>query len=135
MSKKKTTPAPPIVLVITLEPDRKASLLTRRGDLAHLSQFTYQGLQEIVAAIQAGAAELIELEANPPTIEIVAEKTAPTPPSEVLPEIEVPSTPTEVPDANQAPSESASAADFQVIPAAQPAGSLFGPKTQQAKLF
>jgi len=58
------------VLVITLEPDGSGSLLARRGDLAHLSQFTYSGLTEIVTAIQHGAAALISVEENPPTLEM-----------------------------------------------------------------
>src|SRR5258707_7427770 len=33
---------------------------------SHLSQFTYDGLAEIVAAIQQGATELIAIEQNPP---------------------------------------------------------------------
>ncbi len=69
MSKKaKSTSVPPTVLVITLESDGQASLLTRRGDLAHLSQFTYRGLPEIVAAIQSGAVQLADLEKNPPAV-------------------------------------------------------------------
>lgn len=71
--------APPTVLVITLEPDGNGSLLTRRGDLAHLSQFTYRGMTEIIAAIQSGAVALGTLEQNPPTIDI------PVPQSEANP--------------------------------------------------
>ena len=67
MSKSKSVP--PTVLVITLEADGCGSLLTRRGDLAHLSQFTYDGLPDIVAAIQQGATELITLEQNPPNVD------------------------------------------------------------------
>lgn len=70
MSKKpKPASAPPTVLVITLEADGNASLLTRRGELAHLSQFRYRSLQEIVTAIQSGATALAELEKNPPLTE------------------------------------------------------------------
>ena len=71
MSKKvKATPIPPTVLVITLESDGNASLLARRGEFAHLSQFTYRGLPEIIEAIQYGASELIVVEQNPPVIDI-----------------------------------------------------------------
>ena len=69
MKKAQQTPVPPTVLVITLEADGNGSLLTRRGDLAHLSQFTYSGLTEIMAAMQNGAAALIEVEVNPPALE------------------------------------------------------------------
>jgi len=83
MSKKtKSTPVPPTVLVITLEADGNGSLLARRGELAHLSQFTYRGIQEIIAAIQSGAVALGELEQNPPTVEITpAEPVTDTPPA------------------------------------------------------
>ncbi len=70
MSKKpKPSSTPPTVLLITLEADGNGSLLTRRGELAHLSQFSYSSLAEIVTAIQSGAAALAELEKNPPVIE------------------------------------------------------------------
>jgi hypothetical protein len=70
MSKKaKTPPTPPTVLVITLEADGNGSLLARRGDLAHLSQFTYRGMSEIITAIQSGAAQLADLEQHPPVLE------------------------------------------------------------------
>lgn len=83
MSKKtKSTPAPSTVLVITLEADGTGSLLARRDDLAHLSQFTYRGMQEIIAAIQSGAVALGELEQNPPTVEVTsAEPVTDTPPA------------------------------------------------------
>lgn len=77
---KKATPAPPTVLVITLNADGTGSILTRRGDLGHLSQFTYSGLVEIVTAIQSSATELMSLEANPPATEITST------PTEVQPE-------------------------------------------------
>ncbi len=70
MSKKaKPTPLPPTILLITLEADGNGSLLTRRGELAYLSQFSYSSLAEIVTAIQSGAAALAELETHPPVIE------------------------------------------------------------------
>lgn len=72
MSKQKIPPVPPTVLVITLNADGSGSLLARRGDLAHLSQFTYSGLTEIMAAMQNGAAALIEIEVNPPALETVS---------------------------------------------------------------
>lgn len=80
MSKKSKSAAPPTVLVITLEADGNASLLTRRGELAHLSQFTYRGLQEIIAAIQSGATNLAELEKNPPVADADIASEAETPP-------------------------------------------------------
>ena len=66
---KKTSPAPPTVLVLTLEQDGTGTLLARRGDLAHLSAFTYHSLTEIVAAIQNGANQLIAVEQNPPHVD------------------------------------------------------------------
>ena len=69
MTTKAKKAAPSTVLVITLEPDGSGSLLARRGDLAHLSQFTYSGLTEIVTAIQHGATALITVEENPPVLE------------------------------------------------------------------
>jgi len=69
MTTKAKKAAPSTVLVITLEPDGSGSLLARRGDLAHLSQFPYSGLTEIVTAIQHGATALISVEENPPILE------------------------------------------------------------------
>jgi len=64
-------PAPPAtVLVITLETDGNGSLLARRGELAHLSQFTYRGMSEIVSAIQQSATALISIEENPPVVDV-----------------------------------------------------------------
>lgn len=74
------TSAPPTVLVVTLEADGSGSLLARRGELAHLSQFTYQGLAEIITAIQSGAEALITIEQNPPVVDVPpAQLEAPTP--------------------------------------------------------
>ena len=70
MSKQKTPPVPPTVLVITLNADGSGSLLARRGELAHLSQFSYSGLAEIVTAIQDSASALIEVEQHPPVITV-----------------------------------------------------------------
>lgn len=108
MSKAKSVP--PTVLVITLEADGSGSLLARRGDLAHLSQFNYEGLPDIVAAIQQGATELIALEQNPPNVdappsaqsavvEPVADASEPAPQesttqAEVEPAVVEPTTPT-----------------------------------------
>ncbi len=60
--KKPATPPPPIVLILTLQPDGAGTLLTKRGELASLSSFTYRDMPEIVAAIEYGAAHLIEVE-------------------------------------------------------------------------
>jgi hypothetical protein len=76
MSKQKTPPVPPTVLVITLNADGSGSLLARRGELAHLSQFTYSGLAEIVTAIQDSASALIEVEQHPPVINVPPSATA-----------------------------------------------------------
>src|SRR5579864_5919495 len=126
MSKKKTTPAPPIVLLITLQPDGNATLLTRRGELAHLSQFTYTGLQEIVAAIQSGAAELVELEANPPAID--TPPAPPAPPVAIEPEADTPTVSDEVTVADDALDEVALQAEVPAAPVAEPNRSLFARK-------
>jgi len=77
MSKSK--PTPPTLLVITLEADGNGSVLARAGDLAHLSQFTYDGLPDIVAAIQQGATELLALEQNPPNVDAPQPAASPVP--------------------------------------------------------
>ncbi len=68
--KKPTAPPLPIVLILTLQDDGNGTLLTKRGELASLSSFTYRGMKEIVAAIEYGAAHLIEVEQNPPPKEL-----------------------------------------------------------------
>ena len=82
MSKQKTPPVPPTVLVITLNADGSGSLLARRGELAHLSQFSYSGLAEIVSAIQDSASALIEVEQHPPVITV-----PPSPPTTIQPPV------------------------------------------------
>src|SRR5260221_3788111 len=68
--KKPTTPPPPIILILTLQPDGTGTLLTKRGELASLSSFTYRDMQEIVAAMEHSAAHLIEVEQTPPPKEL-----------------------------------------------------------------
>jgi hypothetical protein len=65
---KKPTPPAPTVLTLTLNPDGSASLVSKRGELATLSTFTYSDLRDIIAAIQHGAAHLLEVEKNPPVV-------------------------------------------------------------------
>src|SRR5258707_8998592 len=90
MSKSKSVP--PTVLVIMLEADGRGSLLARRGELAHLSQFTYDGLPDIVVAIQQGATELIALEQNPPSVDAPQPVITPTAePAEPIPPESTPS--------------------------------------------
>ena len=67
---KKKPEAPPIVLILTLQPDGVGTLLTKRGDLASLSSFTYRDMKEIVTAMERSAAHLIEVEQNPPPKEL-----------------------------------------------------------------
>ena len=67
---KKKPEAPPIILILTLQPDGVGALLTKRGDLASLSSFTYRDMKEIVAAMERSAAQLIEVEQNPPPKEL-----------------------------------------------------------------
>jgi hypothetical protein len=63
---------PSTVLTLTLNTDGSGSLITRRGDLAAIHQFTYRDLRDIVTAIQRGAAHLIEVENDPPPKELTA---------------------------------------------------------------
>jgi len=104
--------APATVLVITLEPDGNGSLLARRGELAHLSQFAYRGMSEIVTAIQQSATALISVEENPPSVDVTpappivdapVAQTDEDAPSET-PEIES-STPVDTPDPLAIPSD------------------------------
>ena len=85
MSKQKTPPVPPTVLVITLNADGSGSLLARRGELAHLSQFSYSGLAEIVTAIQDSASALIEVEQHPPVIATPQTPSVTVPPVDASP--------------------------------------------------
>ncbi|MHB8629804.1 MAG: hypothetical protein ACYDBJ_25845 [Aggregatilineales bacterium] len=133
MSKKKTTPAPPIVLLITLEPDGNATLLTRRGELACLSQFTYHGLTEVAAAIQAGATQLVELEANPPVIQ--AEPAPPAPTPEIQPDAETPAAPDEDAALDGVSDESVPQAAMEATPVAVSNDSVFALNVPQPKLF
>src|SRR5262249_3336626 len=64
--KPKSPAFPPTVLTITLNPDKTGTLIVNRGDLAALSHFTYKDMNEIFTAIQQGAAQLAEVEKNPP---------------------------------------------------------------------
>ncbi|MHB8625529.1 MAG: hypothetical protein ACYDBJ_00660 [Aggregatilineales bacterium] len=131
MSKTKASPVSPTILVITLEADGNASLLTRRAELAHLSQFTYRGLPDIIAAIQSGAAQLIELEAQPPAIKDIVAPPISTVVTE--PAAETADAPDEEP--TDAPNEAVSLAEVQAMPVPQPDSSLFTPQIPQAKLF
>jgi hypothetical protein len=65
-TKKPAPPPPPTVLVLTLQTDGTGALLTRRGELASLSSFTFQNMAGIVSAIEHGAAHLLNVEKNPP---------------------------------------------------------------------
>jgi hypothetical protein len=68
--KKPSSPPPSTVLTITLNTDGTGSLITKRGELATLSSFTYRRMEEIIVAIQQGAVHLVELEKNPPPKEL-----------------------------------------------------------------
>ena len=128
MSKQKNTPAPATVLVITLQADGNATLLTRRGELAHLSQFTYLGLQEIVLAIQAGATSLIELEVNPPAI--ASDPIPPTSTAEIQPNTQTPGE-----ESVETLTYTNPQTDAKALPIAEPANSVFTSKVPQPKLF
>jgi len=61
-----TTKKPPAtILHITLDNDSSGSLLIERGELAHLSTFSYEGMQDIMNAIQNSAVMLMALEKEP----------------------------------------------------------------------
>jgi hypothetical protein len=75
-SKDKQAPPPTIITLtlptpsedgIPLECDT-ATLLIRRGDLAHLRQFTYIEMEDITAAINEAYLALAAVEAEPPVI-------------------------------------------------------------------
>jgi len=59
-------PTPPTILIVTLNADGSGSLVTKRGDLAAMRQFTYREMKDIIAAIQQGAAQLVAVENDPP---------------------------------------------------------------------
>jgi hypothetical protein len=65
-SAKPNAPPPPTILTLTLNADGTGTLLTKRGDLACANKFVYRDLKEIIAAIQHGAAQLVEIEQNLP---------------------------------------------------------------------
>ena len=80
---KQKPPAPPsTVLTITLNPDRTGNLIVKRGDLAAVSHFTYREMKDIFDAIRQGAAQLAEVEKNPPPKDLstAAETNAARPP-------------------------------------------------------
>lgn len=64
---KPKAPPPPTIMTLTLNADGTATLLTKRGDLACAHSFSYRDLKEIVAALKQGAAQLVEIEQNPPS--------------------------------------------------------------------
>src|SRR5471032_28044 len=79
-TKKPAPPPPPTVLVLTLQTDGTGTLLTRRGELASLSSFTFQNMAGIVSAIEHGAAHLLDVEKNPPQdVPHTAASSSPTP--------------------------------------------------------
>jgi hypothetical protein len=69
------------IITLTLPPterlDGQGTLLIQRGNLAHLTQFTYLGVQDIAAAIQNAYLALADVEDNPP---IIPETTVPPTP-------------------------------------------------------
>ena len=83
--KKKDTTVPPTVITLTLPtpegggiaPERAtATLLIKRGDLAHMRQFHYAGmLTDLITAIREASESLGLLEDNPPVVpDLPAEK-------------------------------------------------------------
>lgn len=72
-------------LTLTLpDPGGKATLLIQRGDLAHMRQFSYTQVSDIIEVVQAAMDALALIESNPPVIpdappEKVARRSAPPP--------------------------------------------------------
>jgi hypothetical protein len=88
--KKPEVPPPPIILILTLQPDGVGTLLTKRGDLASLSSFTFRGTKEIMAAIEHGAEHLIDVEQNPPPKDLpITRVTTPVPNAAPVAETEI----------------------------------------------
>ena len=63
-------PAPPTILIVTLNADGSGNLVAKRGDLAAIRQFTYREMKDIIAAIQQGAAQLVAVEKDPPPADL-----------------------------------------------------------------
>ena len=70
--------------------DGQGTLLIQRGTLAHLTQFTYIGVQDISAAIQSAYVALVALENDPPVIP----DAAPPTPKAISPKTTKPAEPT-----------------------------------------
>lgn len=83
MSAKTRKPSsPPTIITLTL-PEKdggegSGTLLIQRGELAHVRQFTYGGVNDIADTIKAAYIALSAVEAEPPVIP-EAPKTAPNP--------------------------------------------------------
>ncbi len=83
--KQQTNTSTPTILTLTL-PDSggEATLLIQRGDLAHMRQFAYAQLTDIIEAAQTAMDALALIESNPPVVpdalpEKVARRTTPPP--------------------------------------------------------
>lgn len=80
MSKKTETPPPTIITLTLPGTGSEGTLLIQRGDLAHLSQFSYTTDTDFNAVIQQVLAALAVVESDPPIIpETPQLKTAPSP--------------------------------------------------------
>lgn len=94
MSKKTETPPPTIITLTLPETGSEGTLLIQRGDLAHLSQFTYTTATDFTAVIHQAMAALAVVESDPPIIsETPQHKTVPSPaalPEPPEPMIQVP---------------------------------------------
>lgn len=94
MSKKTEIPPPTIITLTLPEAGSEGTLLIQRGDLAHLSQFTYTTDTDFNAVIQQAVAALAVVESDPPVIpDAPPRKTAPPPaasPEPPEPVIQVP---------------------------------------------
>jgi hypothetical protein len=95
MSSKEPSNKLSTIVTLTLpEPDNEGTLLIQRGDLAHLSQFTYTTDTDFTALIQQALAALAVVESDPPVIpDTLQRKTAPSPaasPEPSEPVIQVP---------------------------------------------
>ena len=108
-SKSKAT-TPPTILEFTIHANRDATLLARRGTFAHLAAFTFTTMNDLVIAVQTGAAQLDALEKNPPPIES-GTVVAPAPATELPVEEQPPDADGDVQEsaADEAPEEDAEA--------------------------
>jgi hypothetical protein len=57
---------------LSLLPDGTGRLITKRGDLAAINNFSFKTMDDIIEAIKQGAEHLVEFEKNPPPKDVPA---------------------------------------------------------------